>query len=256
MSGIAKITQRRKEEVESYGKGGQELWLSKDGDAAIVSFIATGDPDDSRLDDFWVHTKNFIRDDGSNGYKTFFCEKALDDSKPCEFVHTEKGQYPSHQFGIWCYVHKIYYADKRNDKCIEEKSKAGATVWAETVGDFRVFSKGFGKGQYLWNQLVDIYNEDQTLTKMLVKISRSGSKMDTTYAIRPGRAKSDLAKELLEKTKDLPNIRDFFRKRYSAESKTEISVQKSDSSQKTVNPLSQTADIGEEESDSSDDDVF
>jgi hypothetical protein len=52
-------------------------------------------------------------------------------------------------------------------------------------GTFQMWSQGFGRGKYLWNQIVDIFDEDGSLNKHKVKIRRTGSgRDDTSYSIK------------------------------------------------------------------------
>ena len=69
-----------------------------------------------------------------------------------------------------------------------------------------MWSQGFGRGKYLWNQIVDIFDEDGSLNKHKVKIRRTGSgRDDTSYSIKstaddaeiPTEANGQTASELI-----------------------------------------------------------
>lgn len=215
MPGIKKISQRREEEkINQPGQGGLELWL-RDGDVAKVSIVATGDDEDIRLDDFWAHTLQTTSDSGGTTWTSRYCDRMLNENESC--LLCEKGDSkPGHKFGFWCYVHEIFHDKQTNESWEKFTSPSGTIKYKEVVNEFKVFTRGFGSRDYLWNQLVDIYNEDNALNKWVTRIGRKGSgKEDTNYIISSTRDKINLSKELLEEAKELPPIREFFQKRYS-----------------------------------------
>ena len=69
-----------------------------------------------------------------------------------------------------------------------------------------MWSQGFGRSKYLWNQIVDIYDEDGSLNQHKVRIRRTGSgRDDTSYSIKatndegyvPSEANGQTASELV-----------------------------------------------------------
>ena len=212
--GIARISQRRDEvkAKQSIGGSGQNLWL-RDGDQALVNLIPTGEEDDARLDDFFMHSFQMPGDDGSMRWNSSLCEKRTfeDSSKACE--HCDKDEGAQHQFGVWCLVHDVFHKENRKDSGWEEivSPRGGTKIYKETVNDFRVFARGFGSRDYLWNQVVDLYNEEPELASIVVRIKRTGSaRDDTTYSVAATSKRTELSEEQMEKAKELPNIRDFF----------------------------------------------
>lgn len=210
MSGINKI----KNEVETEKKeqnAGMELWL-KDGDEALVAIVPDGSDDkDYRLDKFYTHANQFTRDDGSKGWKNQLC---LDKSEDilCKLCETNK---PSRKFGFWTYVYYVLHNTKRQDNWIEVKRTSGRLQYKEVVDDFRVFAQGFGSKEYLFNYIVDIYNEYNSLNKYTIRIKRTGSGMsDTSYIVASTTKVVELTDEIKQKAKELPAIKDFFKQKW------------------------------------------
>lgn len=97
-----------------------------------------------------------------------------------------------------------------------KKRASGEVQYKEDINDFRVFSHGFGSKDYLFNQVVDIFNEYGSLNKYVIRIKRTGSGMkDTSYAITSTTKIFELPKEMQTKVKELPGIREFFKKQWS-----------------------------------------
>jgi hypothetical protein len=220
MSGIGKISKKRKAENdarEQRQNSGMELWL-KDGDVAFVSLVATGNPDDPRLDDFWTHTEQINRDDGSRGWKTHFCDRLTHEDPNLLCSWCDERERASHQFGIWGYVHFVEHSTRRTggDDWEKLEKQSGDIVYREIVKNFRIFSRGFGMRDYLWSQLVDIYNTEEALDKTVVRIRRMGAKQDdTTYAFTLTKRPTDLSDDLKEKAKELKKVKEFFKERYT-----------------------------------------
>ena len=205
MSGIARIQESR--EVPKGATPEQslrkEVWF-KDGDQAFVTSVATGEEGDNKLDELYLYTYksgtrwiNLLSDDGID------TSVVPDDSRP------------SHKFAFWTYVHEILHADKRVDDWEEIAGPGGKKMYKETVNDFRIVSLGFGRSDYIWNQLVDVYNDWNGLNKGVIRVRRTGSGMyDTSYSLAATARDAEIPDDRLAEVAELPDIKVYFRERY------------------------------------------
>ena len=221
MAGIKGIATRREQEKSSQGSG-LELWL-KDGDLAYVAVIATGDDEDKKLDDVYTHTVQFMGDSGNRQFSTMICGETF--GEECEFAGCgEKGKRSSHQFAVWTYVYYITHDTNpsNNTEWEQTTNRAGKNIFKETVEDFRIFRRGFGQKDYLWEQLVGIYNEVGALNKNIVRIGRKGAGMkDTLFTIASMTGKVKLSDEAKEKVETLPDIVDFYKQKAETQEQQE-----------------------------------
>ena len=221
---VMRISKNRSDEQGSGGGGrspGLELWL-KDGDQAIVQIVSSGDPSenekdaDTRLDDFYIHTIQTQSDTGGRAFRQLLCNPLTYNSDD-ECPHCADGKNPGHQFGIWCYVYYILHNDQRQDDWEPIKNNTGVVKYKQTVNNFMVFAKGFGRGDYLWNQVADIYNEQEGLNKFITRIKRSGSGLrDTSYVIAVTNQAATWSDEQLGIASQLPPVKEFFSRKYGA----------------------------------------
>jgi hypothetical protein len=86
------------------------------------------------------------------------------------------------------------------------QTPSGKPFLKQVADSFQMWSQGFGRSKYLWNQIVDIYDEDGALNKHKVRIRRTGSgRDDTSYSIKtiseeaavPSEAQGQSATELV-----------------------------------------------------------
>jgi len=209
MAGIGKITQRRKDTVSNF-TGGREVFL-RDGDQVLLSIIPTGDDGDERLTDFWRHAVQSQNADGATRWTYSLCGKSVD--KYCDVCAS--GQRAQHRFAFWVYVYHILHSEKNQDSWTEVKSKAGSdTQYKEDVNGFRMFSQGFGQRDYLWNQVVDIYEENGNLNDKIIRVRRRGSGMqDTNYSIQLTGTDTAIPEESTDELSRLGNAMTFFTER-------------------------------------------
>jgi len=206
MAGIGKITQRRKDTVSSF-TGGREVFL-KDGDQVLMSIIPTGDDGDEKLTDFWRHAVQSQSNEGATRWTYSLCGKSIE--QYCDVCAS--GQRAQHRFALWAYVYHILHSEKNNDSWTEVKTKAGTEPqYKEEVNGFRMFSQGFGQRDYLWNQVVDIYEENGNLNDKVVRVRRRGSGMqDTNYSIQVTNTSTKIPDESKTELDELGNAIDFF----------------------------------------------
>ena len=201
MPGLESLKSRHKEDKESqnFSSGTKFLRLG-DGERAFVRFVVSGKPDDNekRFDEVKTHTFQVSSENASTYWKTVLC-----DGEKCK--KCSKTEKPSSKFGVWAYVYYITHQKNKDSSDWKEVEQPGGKVYKEDVNDFRLFLQGYGKGDYLWNQLVEIYTDLGDLSKNIVKITRTGAQRDTSYTIvatgtvakYPDKAAEKNAKELL-----------------------------------------------------------
>ena len=195
--GIAGISQRvdKEEQERSSRRGpGSELWLY-DGDIATVSIVPSGDPEDYRIQDFSTYRATGMGRNGAYTYDAMAIgQSAEGDYKAAE---VDSGTQLRTKFGVWLYVENVMrnpsnsatlsknFGDDAVASWETIQSPSGKAFLQQPAGNFQMWSQGFGRSKYLWNQIVDIYDEDGALNKHKVRIRRTGSgRDDTSYSIK------------------------------------------------------------------------
>ena len=208
MAGISRIVSQR----EAFKNGiplkndvpHREIWF-KDGDQAFITPVATGNENDERLDDIYMYT---FRQE--NRWTNLLKDDSVDTSVVPENIR------PSHKFAFWGYVHEIIHPDRRQDSWVEIEGPAGRKLYKEEVNDFRIVALTFGRSDYIWNQLVDIYNDWGTLDKGIIRIKRTGVGMyDTSYVIAATAREDELPSDKLQAIDELQTIKSYYKERYS-----------------------------------------
>ena len=205
MSGIARIqgTREALRNPVSDQPLRREVWF-KDGDQAFVTSVATGAEEDTKLDELYLYTYR-------SG--TRWINLLSDDSVDTSVV--PENYKPSHKFAFWTYVHEILHGEKRADDWEEIAGPGGKNMYKEDINDFRIISLGFGRSDYIWNQLVDVYNDWGELNKGVMRIRRTGSGMyDTSYSLSATARDAEIPIDRMSEIDDLPNIKTYFKERY------------------------------------------
>ena len=205
MSGIARIQKNREDSRRPQQEltPSKEIWL-KDGDQIFCTSAATGDENDTLLDDLYLYIfrvnnrcMNLIKDDSVDD------TNVPDDSRP------------AHKFAFWAYVHNIIHVEKRADEWEEIEGPSGKKMYRENINDFRIITLGFGRNDYVWSQLVEIYQDWGALNKGVMRVKRTGTgAYDTSYSISPTPKHDEIPKEKNKEIKDLPEIKKYFLERY------------------------------------------
>jgi len=209
MSGISRIQSLREESREEAASRAtvpfREVWF-KDGDQAFVTSIATGEDNDANLDEVSLYTFR-----QGNRFVNLLNADGVDLSAvPAEAR-------PSRKFAFWGYVHEIIHAERRNDSWEEIQGPGGRKLFKEVVNEYKVICLGFGRNDYLWNQLVDVYNDWNSLNKGVMRIKRTGAGMrDTSYAIAATTRDEGIPADKKDEAYELPTIQEYFQERYGA----------------------------------------
>ena len=118
----------------------------------------------------------------------------------------------------------------------------GRKLYKEEVNDFRVIGLSFGRSDYIWNQLVDVYSDWGALNKGVLRVKRTGTGMyDTSYTIAATARDSVIPDEQQNGKDDLPPIKEYYKPRYGGQSQ---------------NSTAGKVSVKEEASESSDDNLF
>ena len=204
MSGIANIIQGRESMRPQNLRNAvqnKEIWF-RDGDQAFATALATGAEDDRLLDEIELYTFR---------HGTRFANLLKDDDVDLSVVPSDTR--PSHKFAFWAYVHEIIHTSKRQDEWEEVEGPGGKKIFKELVNAPKIICLSFGRNDYLWSQLVDVYNDWGSLNKGVIRIKRTGTGMyDTSYTI----AATARNVEVPKIDEELPSIKDYFKERYSA----------------------------------------
>jgi|TARA_R110000765_G_scaffold59900_5_gene116078 hypothetical protein len=208
MSGIGRIQEARETRGQGSSNGvpGREVWF-RDGDQAFLSSVATGEEGDTNLDDLYMYTYN----SGSRWVN-------LLDDPDVDKTGIPDNTRPSHKFAFWAYVHEIIHTEKRNDDWEVVAGPGGKKVYKESINDFRIISLTFGRSDYIWNQLVDIYNDWNGLNKGVMRIKRTGTGMfDTSYQLAGTARQEEIPAGEEGKIADLPTVKEYFKSRYGGQ---------------------------------------
>ena len=229
MSGIARIQSTREggRTTATEQAPRREVWF-KDGDQAFLTSVATGEEGDNKLDELYLYTYR-------SG--TRWINLLSDDGIDTSMVPEESR--PSHKFAFWAYVHEILHTDKRDDTWEEIAGPGGKKMYKEEVNDFRIISLGFGRSDYIWNQLVDVYNDWTGLNKGVMRVRRTGSGMyDTSYSLAATARDAEVPQERMTEVAELPDIKTYFKERYGGvpdyTSKDTVSLNGSDTTKKDL----------------------
>ena len=88
-------------------------------------------------------------------------------------------------------------------------------MFVQHVDDFKVIPLGFGRSNYIWNQLVDVYNDWGSLDKGVVRVKRTGTGMyDTSYTLTATARNTIVPADRLASIPDLIGIKDYYKDRY------------------------------------------
>jgi hypothetical protein len=208
MSGIGRIQEARETRSQggSSGVPGREVWF-RDGDQAFLSSIATGEEGDTNLDELYMYTYN-----SGNRWINLLDDPDVDKSGIPDNTR------PSHKFAFWAYVHEIIHNERRNDDWEVIQGPGGKKMFKETINDFRIVSLTFGRSDYIWNQLVDIYNDWNGLNKGVMRIKRTGTGMfDTSYQLAATARQDEIPSDEEGKIADLPTVKEYFKSRYGGQ---------------------------------------
>ena len=209
MSGISRIQSLREENrVEAASRSAvpfREVWF-KDGDQAFVTSVASGEDNDVNLDEVSLYTFR-----QGNRFVNLLNADGVDLSA------VPADSRPSRKFAFWGYVHEIIHVDRRNDDWEEIQGPGGRKMFKEVVNDYKVICLGFGRNDYLWNQLVDVYNDWNSLNKGVMRIKSTGAGMrDTSYAIAATARDGGIPDDMQDAAEELPSIQSYFQERYGA----------------------------------------
>ena len=208
MGGINRIAQKQEKTQTGGGTGtpGREIWF-RDGDQAFLTPVATGEEGDDRFDEIYMYTYR-VNDRWTNKLS----DDDIDTSDVPDNVR------PSHKFAFWAYVHEILHPERRNENWMEIQGPQGRKLFKEEVNDFRVIALTFGRSNYIWNQLVDVYNDWGALNKGVVRIKRTGTGMYApSYTLTATARESDVPEDKLEEIDELPTIKGYFKERYGGD---------------------------------------
>jgi len=205
MGGISAIQNRVDERTspQSDQSSGQEIFF-KDGDQAFLTPVASGNENDLLLDEVYLYTYR-----SGNRWINLLKADDVDASDVPDNVRA------SHKFAFWAYVHDIMHTEKRFDDWDEIEGPQGKKMFVQHINDFRVIPLGFGRSNYVWNQLVDIYNDWGSLNKGVIRVKRTGTGMyDTSYTLTATARKTEVPADKLEAVSDLVEIKAYYKDRY------------------------------------------
>ena len=208
MSGITRIQKSRESARDSRsrledGPERKEIWL-KDGDQAFLTSVATGEENDTLLDDIYLYIYRV-----ANRWINVLQDERVDTGNVPEDVR------PSHKFAFWAYIYNVIHTEKRNDSWEEVEGPGGRKMFKEEINDFRVISLGFGRSDYVWNQLVDIHSDWGALNKGVIRIKRTGAgAYDTSYTLAATPKKDEIPSDREVDSLKLEPVKEYFFARY------------------------------------------
>ena len=156
---------------------GRHLFL-KDGDSATFNFYSQGNEDHA----FHEYTRHWVPSDN-----TYYTCKGVHD---CPYHPDDKAQ---NRWATWVYVHEKKLFDGRTlEPCI-----------------YQVLSLPFGRSRYIWNQLMDIYEETGDLSLYVCKIKRYGDGLSTDWRLSSSNTLIDWDERRYFLEEPLPPIADI-----------------------------------------------
>jgi len=211
MGGISMISQRRKQmsAPATVTNNQSELWF-KDGDQALIKSVATGHPDDTAM----TYIKVYQYRDG-NTFKTVL--DSIYNGEKDDYVTPEglvvdgipEGVSSKHQFAFWAYIDEVFHSEKRVESWEVITGKSGKEMYKEVVNDFKVIKLGFGRGDIVFGQLEEIYEDEGSLDKSPIRIKRMGAGLDTTYHITSLARELEIPADKKAEIANLPSINQY-----------------------------------------------
>lgn len=173
-----------------------ELRLYNDGEIAVFRILS-----DEPLDvDF-----HEIMDKSISGRPIYtFCKRG--DNEPCDMCDNQVGTM-ARLFMFWTYVIRILHPNQNKDGTWEAVTSGTKTMYQENVNSVRLFKSKFGKGQYLWKDFYEFYEENATWKDREFAFKRRGASGDrnTTYKLS-GLDKSPIPNEISDLMGKLPPL--------------------------------------------------
>ena len=217
MSGISmiqnNISSKETRATQNSEANGKEVWL-KDGDQVFMKSMATGEEGDIHMEEFYVY-------EFQQGIDKSWTSVLVENGEPVSSVPSEAMVYedgrrkaPRHKFALWGYVTEILHTEQRVDSWEEITSPSGSKMYKETVNDFKVLTLSFGAQNSNWNQFVDIYEDNGSLDKTVMRVRRRGSSLDTTYTITSTSGALELPEDKQAEVKNLTPIKEYLSQRY------------------------------------------
>jgi len=113
----------------------------------------------------------------------------------------------------WVWVDKIYHAKQADANWMAGK-RGKKQYFIEVVGGVRLLRKGEGKGKYLTNKLISVYEEYGSLLNRIFLWKRTGEKRDDTlYDILPSTEDTDFSIETKAELMPLKEVAQQFKQR-------------------------------------------
>jgi|TARA_R100000458_G_C8230099_1_gene212050 hypothetical protein len=207
MSGIARI-QARIEERNTLAQSNldsKEFWI-RDGDQIFFSSVGDGKEGDPYVSEITLVTYR----DGNRWTNVYLKDKSTFE-EVARALNIPEDTRPSNRFALWAYVYDALHVEKKSDDWEAIEGPNGKTLYKQEVNDYKIIALPFGRGGYLWSQLVDIFEDWGTLNKGVIRVKRHGKGLDTTYSLA---ATSRTKKEGDMDTSDLVSIEDYYSNRY------------------------------------------
>ena len=219
MSGIARIQSRIQERLLTQNVDSKEYFL-RDGDQVFLSAAGDGKEGDPFVSEIQMLTWR-----EGNRFRSVLITENDDVDKIRVALNVPDDSRVQKKFAMWTYIYEALHVEKRVDSWTALEGPSGKTLYKEELNDFRIMSLPFGRGGYLWNQLVDIFEEWGSLNKGVIRIKRAGAGLETTYNIAVStRELSNPDKD----TSELVSVDEYFKNRYSANIETDSSSKKSE----------------------------
>ena len=207
MSGIARIQSRIQERLLTQNLDTKEFFL-RDGDQVFLSAAGDGKEGDPFISEISMLTWR----EGNNRFRNVLITENDDVDKIRVALNIPEDSRVQKKFAMWTYIYEALHVEKKVESWTALEGPSGKTLYKEEVNDFRIMSLTFGKGGYLWNQVVDIFEEWGSLNKGVIRIKRAGAGLETTYNIAIS------TRELNNPNKDtseLVAIDEYYKNRYS-----------------------------------------
>lgn len=173
----------------------------KDGDVAIIKFIQDANK-------IYVCGFHSVPTKGKFGEynQDVYCK--AQDGQPCEYCEQigEDIAILHRKWHAWVWVDRIYHARQGDANWMVEK-RGKKQYFVEVIQGVRLLRKGEGKGKYLTNKLISIYEEYGTLLNRVFLWKRTGQKRDDTlYDILPSTEDKNFKIELKGDTMPLKEV--------------------------------------------------
>ena len=215
----------RKPKKSSENENEYVQYFFQPGDAVFFTMLASGDntPEVRKVEKRWLDDYFMYMWQNSSGQWT-----SLMDHEDIDNSVVPEGNRSNFKLSFWVYIHEIHHSLEHKrvvagmhqeliDQGIWEEAETpgGRKIFKEEINGLRIITTSMSN----WNQqFAKIGDEVGELNKVVMKMAREGTGIDTRYFITSTSLNNEIPKDVLEKAANIEPIKDYFYRTHGGES--------------------------------------